>query len=136
MDIKKLSKTNESGLRKNSDLKYLLYEEISDGKIGDITTRCMAYLLSFMRIELESVENQFISDFNAAKNNEFIDYELVSSLNKLKYLIDDFLKIEDRYYDEISDFVNKESAYFEYDEMKSLFNYIVEFIDKIKKLNF
>lgn len=96
----------------------------------------MAYLLSFMRIELESVENQFISDFNAAKNNEFIDYELVSSLNKLKYLIDDFLKIEDRYYDEISDFVNKESAYFEYDEMKSLFNYIVEFIDKIKKLNF
>ncbi|WP_270832805.1 hypothetical protein [Faecalibacillus intestinalis] len=136
MDIKKLSKTNESGLRKNSDLKYLLYEEINDGKIGDITTRCMAYLLSFMRIELESVENQFISDFNAAKNNEFIDYELVSSLNKLKYLIDDFLKIEDRYYDEISDFVNKESAYFEYDEMKSLFNYIVEFIDKIKKLNF
>lgn len=96
----------------------------------------MAYLLSFMRIELESVENQFISDFNAAKNIEFIDYELVSSLNKLKYLIDDFLKIEDRYYDEISDFVNKESAYFEYDEMKSLFNYIVEFIDKIKKLNF
>ena len=34
MDIKKLSKTNESGLRKNSDLKYLLYEEINDGKIG------------------------------------------------------------------------------------------------------
>ena len=37
-------------LSTNRDLKYFLYEEINNGEVGDITTKFVGYLLSFVRI--------------------------------------------------------------------------------------
>ena len=123
-------------LSTNRDLKYFLYEEINNGEVGDITTKFVGYLLSFVRIELETLENQLISKNKTASKNDEVDYQVIDWLNQLNSVIESFLRTENLYYDEITNFTEKQRIEYDYGEIKKLFNYILELIDRIKKINF
>ncbi|WP_370835516.1 hypothetical protein [Faecalibacillus intestinalis] len=123
-------------LSTNRDLKYFLYEEINNGEVGDITTKFVGYLLSFVRIELETLENQLISKNKTASKNDEVDYQVIDLLNQLNSVIESFLRTENLYYDEITNFTEKQRIEYDYGEIKKLFNYILELIDRIKKINF
>lgn len=122
-------------LSTNRDLKYFLYEEINNGEVGDITTKFVGYLLSFVRIELETSENQLISKNKTASKNDEVDYQVIDLLNQLNSVIESFLRTENLYYDEITNFTEKQRIEYDYGEIKKLFNYILELIDRIKKIN-
>lgn len=123
-------------LSTNRDLKYFLYEEINNGEVGDITTKFVGYLLSFVRIELETLENQLISKNKIISMNDEVDYQVIDLLNQLNSVIESFLRTENLYYDEITNFTEKQRIEYDYGEIKKLFNYILEMIDRIKKINF
>ena len=123
-------------LSTNRDLNYFLYEEINNGEVGDITTKFVGYLLSFVRIELETLENQLISKNKTASKNDEVDYQVIDLLNQLNSVIESFLRTENLYYDEITNFTEKQRIEYDYGEIKKLFNYILELIDRIKKINF
>ena len=121
-------------LNENSMLKYLLYEDIDNGKIGNITTKFMGYLLSFSRIELEDLESLLMEKLQASVEIEQLDYTVIDSINILNQLIDDFLKKENNFYDRIKNFASESKVDFEYDEITQVFESIIELIDKITKI--
>lgn len=121
-------------LNENSMLKYLLYEDIDNGKIGNITTKFMGYLLSFSRIELEDLESLLMEKLQASVEIEQLDYTVIDSINILNQLIDDFLKKENNFYDQIKNFASESKVDFEYDEITQVFESIIEMIDKITKI--
>lgn len=121
-------------LNENSMLKYLLYEDIDNGKIGNITTKLMGYILSFSRIELEDLESLLMEKLQASVVNEQLDYTVIDSIHILNQLIDDFLKKENNFYDQIKNFASESNVDFEYDEITQVFESTIELIDKITKI--
>ena len=121
-------------LNENSMLKYLLYEDIDNGKIGNITTKFMGYLLSFSRIELEDLESLLMEKLQASVEIEQLDYTVIDSIHILNQLIDDFLKKENDFYNQVKNFASESNVDFEYDEITQVFESTIELIDKITKI--